>query len=268
MNKIIKKIQSIFRETQKTPESFFTMVESTRWKDFIGKDEIRMIQGVIEVSELQVRDIMIPRSNMIVLEESNNVEELLKKIVGSGHSRFPVIADNKDEVLGILLAKDILKFTNKKDNEFIMSNYLRSPTFIPESKRLKILLKEFRKSRNHMAIVVDEYGRTAGMLTIEDVLEQIVGDIEDEFDAEDLPMIKELQKGIFQVDALIRMEDFNDAFESEFDDEDFDTLGGMLSKNLGRLPITGEKIGIGSFLFKIREANQRKIILIEVKKID
>ena len=268
MNKIIKKIQSIFREAQKTPESFFTMVESKRWKDFIGKDEIRMIQGVIEVSELQVRDIMIPRSNMIVLEESNNVGELLKKIVGSGHSRFPVIADNKDEVLGILLAKDILKFTNKKDNEFIMSNYLRSPTFIPESKRLKILLKEFRKSRNHMAIVVDEYGRTAGMLTIEDVLEQIVGDIEDEFDAEDLPMIKELQKGIFQVDALIRMEDFNDAFESEFDDEDFDPLGGMLSKNLGRLPIAGEKIGIGSFLFQIREANQRKIILIEVKKID
>jgi magnesium and cobalt transporter len=268
MNKIIKKIQSIFRETQNTPESFFTMVESKRWKDFIGKDEIRMIQGVIEVSELQVRDIMIPRSNMIVLEESNNVGELLKKIVGSGHSRFPVIADNKDEVLGILLAKDILKFTNEKDSEFIMSDYLRSPTFIPESKRLKILLKEFRKSRNHMAIVVDEYGRTAGMLTIEDVLEQIVGDIEDEFDAEDLPMIKELQKGIFQVDALIRMEDFNDAFESEFDDEDFDTLGGMLSKNLGRLPIAGEKIGIGSFLFQIREANQRKIILIEVKKID
>ena len=119
-----------------------------------------------------------------------------------------------------------------------------------------------------MTIIVDEYGRTAGMLTIEDVLEQIVGDIEDEFDAEDLPMIKEFQKGIFQVDALIRMEDFNDAFESEFDDEDFDTLGGMLSKNLGRLPIAGEKIGIGSFLFKIREANQRKIILIEVKKID
>ena len=179
-----------------------------------------------------------------------------------------MIADNKDEVVGILLAKDILKFTNNKDSSFIMNNYLRPPAFIPESKRLKILLKEFRKSRNHMAIVVDEYGRTAGMLTIEDVLEQIVGDIEDEFDAEDLPMIKELQKGMFQVDALIRMEDFNDAFESEFDDEDFDTLGGMLSKNLGKLPRVGEKIMIGSFEFRILEANHRKIILIEVKKID
>ena len=182
--------------TSKKPdiESFYSMIDQDDWKDFIGKDEVKMIKGVIEVSELQVKDIMIPRSNMTLLESSHNIDELLKIIIDSGHSRFPVIADNQDEVIGILLAKDLLKFSKEGEENFDMNSFLRPPTFIPESKRLKTLLKDFRKSRNHIAIVVDEYGRTAGLLTIEDVLEQIVGDIEDEYDIEDVPMIKKVSK--------------------------------------------------------------------------
>ena len=170
-------IRSFFKSQKKDPESFYSMVQSSQWKSFIGKDEIKMIKGVIKVSELQVRDIMVPRSNMIVLERSFAIDRLLKTISDSGHSRFPVIGENKDEVLGILLAKDLLRFSKDSQENFDMEGFIRPATFIPESKRLKILLKEFRKSRNHFAIVVDEYGRTAGLLTIEDVLEQIVGDI-------------------------------------------------------------------------------------------
>ena len=269
MSSLTKKLKSLFQPKENDLESFFDLLNSDRWIGLIGQDEIRMIRGVFEVSELQVRDIMIPRSSMTVLDTDASITDLLYQIGNSGHSRFPVIGENKDEVLGILLAKDLLRFSSQNDNsDFEIKDFLRTPTFIPESKRLKILLNEFRKSRNHMAIVVDEYGRIAGLLTIEDVLEQIVGDIEDEFDAEDLPMIREKGKGRFEVDALIRIEDFNEFFETQYLDEDFDTLGGMLSKNLGKLPRVGEKIMIGSFEFRILEANHRKIILIEVKKID
>ena len=187
-------LKSFFKSKKQDIDTFYSMLNQSEWKDFIGKDEVKMIKGVIEVSELEVKDIMIPRSNMILLEASHNFDELLRIIIESGHSRFPVIADNKDEVIGILLAKDLLKFSKDGEDSFEMDSFLRPATFIPESKRLKILLKEFRKSRNHIAIVVDEYGRTAGLLTIEDLLEQIVGDIEDEYDVEDTPLIKEVKK--------------------------------------------------------------------------
>ncbi len=238
------------------------MIDQDDWKDFIGKDEVKMIKGVIEVSELQVKDIMIPRSNMTLLESSHNIDELLKIIIDSGHSRFPVIADNQDEVIGILLAKDLLKFSKEGEENFDMNSFLRPPTFIPESKRLKTLLKDFRKSRNHIAIVVDEYGRTAGLLTIEDVLEQIVGDIED------VPMIKKVSKNKYIVDALIRIEDFNEFFETDYLDEDYDTLGGLLIKIIGRLPNKNEIIDLKSIKCKITESNTRRIDTIEVTKID
>ena len=245
-------------------DGFYTLIRSEKWSHLLGKDQIRMIEGVIEVSNLQVRDIMIPRSNMILLEEDMGISKMLEIIIESGHSRFPVIGDNKDEVSGILLAKDLLKFSQSKETDFDLSKCLRSATFIPESKQLQILLKEFRKSRNHMAIVVDEYGRTAGLLTIEDVLEQIVGDIEDEYDPKDITMIKEVGHKQFVVESLIRIEDFNEYFETEFLDEDYDTLGGMLIKVQGKLPEIEEVIKLDNCTFRILDADDRRLSSIEV----
>jgi len=261
-------LKSFFKSKKQDIDTFYSMLNQSEWKDFIGNDEVKMIKGVIEVSELEVKDIMIPRSNMILLEASHNFDELLRIIIESGHSRFPVIADNKDEVIGILLAKDLLKFSKDGEGSFEMDSFLRPATFIPESKRLKILLKEFRKSRNHIAIVVDEYGRTAGLLTIEDLLEQIVGDIEDEYDVEDTPLIKEVKKNKYIVDALIRIEDFNEFFGTEFLDEDYDTLGGLLTQTIGRLPNKNELVNLKSITCKIIESNSRRIDSVEVTKID
>jgi len=269
MSFLTKKIKSFFQTKENDLESFFNLVNAEEWSKFIGQDEIRMIRGVFEVSELQVRDIMIPRSSMISLDADASITDLLNQIGNSGHSRFPVIGENKDEVVGILLAKDLLKFSSKDYNsDFEIKDFLRPPTFIPESKRLKILLNEFRKSRNHMAIVVDEYGRIAGLLTIEDVLEQIVGDIEDEFDAEDLPMIREKKKGQYEIDALIRIEDLNEFFDTQYLDEDFDTLGGMIINKLGRFPKTGEILSINPLTFKVIQSDSRKLQLIEVREIE
>ena len=261
---LIESIKNIFIRKKNDSESFYSLIRSEKWSNLLGKDQIKMIEGVIEVSNLQVRDIMIPRSSMILLEDEMSIDQMLKVIIDSGHSRFPVIEDNKDEVIGILLAKDLLRFTRANKSDFQLNDYLRTATFIPESKQLQILLKEFRKSRNHMAIVVDEYGRTAGLLTIEDVLEQIVGDIEDEYDPEDLPMIKEVGHKQYAVDALIRIEDFNEYFETEFLDEDFDTLGGMLIKMQGKLPEVDETIKVENYSFRILEADDRRLSSIEV----
>lgn len=261
---LVASIKSFFQKNKNDSEGFYSLIRSDKWSSLLGKDQIKMIEGVIEVSNLQVRDIMIPRSNMILLEDDMSIDQMLQIIINSGHSRFPVIGDNKDEVIGILLAKDLLRFSQTNEADFNLNNYLRTATFIPESKQLQILLKEFRKSRNHMAIVVDEYGRTAGLLTIEDVLEQIVGDIEDEYDPEDLPMIQEIGHKKYIVEALIRIEDFNEYFETEFLDEDYDTLGGMLIKMQGKLPTIEEIIKIEDCSFRILEADDRRLSSIEV----
>tara|TARA_B100001175_G_scaffold198690_1_gene168730 strand:- start:147 stop:947 length:801 start_codon:yes stop_codon:yes gene_type:complete len=261
---LIESIKGLLIKNKNDSDGFYSLIRSERWSDLLGKDQIKMIEGVIEVSNLQVRDIMIQRSSMILLEEEMGIDQMLKIIIDSGHSRFPVIGDNQDEVIGMLLAKDLLRFSQTKEANFELKKYLRTATFIPESKQLQILLKEFRKSRNHMAIVVDEYGRTAGLLTIEDVLEQIVGDIEDEYDPHDLPMIKEIGHKKYIVEALIRIEDFNEYFETEFLDEDYDTLGGMLIKMQGKLPGVKEIIRVDNCSFKILEADDRRLSSIEV----
>lgn len=261
---LVASIKSFFQKNKNDSEGFYSLIRSDKWSSLLGKDQIKMIEGVIDVSNLQVRDIMIPRSNMILLEDDMSIDQMLQIIINSGHSRFPVIGDNKDEVIGILLAKDLLRFSQTNKADFDLNNCLRTATFIPESKQLQILLKEFRKSRNHMAIVVDEYGRTAGLLTIEDVLEQIVGDIEDEYDPEDLPMIQEIGHKKYIVEALIRIEDFNEYFETEFLDEDYDTLGGMLIKMQGKLPTIEEIIKIEDCSFRILEADDRRLSSIEV----
>lgn len=235
-------------------------------------EEHNMIEGVLEVSETQVRDVMIPRSHMVVLEPDQSLDELLGIIIESGHSRFPVIGEDRDEVLGILLAKDLLRYYQEQSAEtFDIHNFIRPASVIPESKRLNALLKEFRTSRNHMAIVADEYGGVAGLLTIEDVLEEIVGDIDDEHDIEELEFIQSDGERDGEVSytvlALTRIEDFNEYFDCELSDEEFDTIGGLVLHELGRLPRRGEQLEYGGFRFRVSKADRRRIDSLQVQRI-
>ena len=237
-------------------------------------EEKEMLAGVLEVAETQVRDVMIPRSQMVVIEKEQTLEEMLHVIVDSGHSRFPVIGEDRDEVLGILLAKDLLRFfSNAAEQELRIEKYLRPVAVIPESKRLNALLKEFRDSHNHMAIVVDEYGGVSGLLTIEDVLEEIVGDIDDEHDPEEdeyiLPDTDSQGRPCFAVRALTRIEDFNEYFGCELtEEEDYDTIGGLVMHELGRLPRLGERLEYGGFEFRVTRADRRRIDTLKVVRLD
>ncbi|MDH3532511.1 MAG: CBS domain-containing protein [Gammaproteobacteria bacterium] len=246
--------------------------------DFIQQSEIEldaeersMLSGVLEVSETQVRDVMVPRSQMVVIDIGQDFDEILAVIRESGHSRFPVIGEDRDEVLGILLAKDLLRYFGKEAADDVpLQKLLRPAAVIPESKRLNALLKEFRASHNHMAIVVDEYGGVAGLLTIEDVLEEIVGEIDDEHDPEEAEFIRaegeRNGKPCFAVRALTRVEDFNEFFESDLDDEEYDTIGGLVMHELGRLPRRGEKVRFGGFEFAIVKADRRRIDSLQVQR--
>jgi magnesium and cobalt transporter len=234
-------------------------------------EEKSMLQGVLEVAETQVREVMVPRSQMVVIERSQGLDETLRVIVDSGHSRFPVIGEDRDEVLGILLAKDLLRyFSNESRGELRIEEYLRPAAVIPESKRLNALLKEFRDSHNHMAIVVDEYGGVSGLLTIEDVLEEIVGEIDDEHDPDEADFIqKEGERdgrAAWLVRALTRIEDFNEYFEADLPDDDYDTVGGLVMHELGRLPRRGEKLASGGFEFRVVKADRRRIDTLQVQR--
>lgn len=237
----------------------------------LDAEEKSMLSGVLEVSEIQVREVMVPRSQMIVIDIEDDFNETLKLIVESGHSRFPVIGEDRDEVLGILLAKDLLRYYGSDEaKELTIKKLLRPATVIPESKRLNALLREFRASHNHMAIVVDEYGGVAGLLTIEDVLEEIVGEIDDEHDQEEAEFIRpdgdRNGKPSFAVRALTRIEDFNEYFECQLDDEEYDTVGGLVLHELGRLPRRGEKIEFGGFEFAVIKADERRIDSLQVQR--
>lgn len=233
----------------------------------IDYDALTMIEGVIGVSEMQVRDIMIPRAQMVVVERDADLKVILQTVVESAHSRFPAVGENRDEVIGILLAKDLLPyFLDGEDNRFNLRDILRPAVFIPESKRLNVLLKEFRASRNHIAIVVDEYGGVAGMVTIEDVLEQIVGEIEDEHDVEEDAYIFEHRNEEYTVKAITPIEDFNDYFQTNFSDEEFDTIGGLVMNGFGHMPKRGEKLDLGDFHFKVLRASNRQIYLLQVSR--
>ena len=233
-------------------------------------EEKEMLSGVLEVAETQVRDVMIPRSQMIVIERENSLDEMMSVILSSGHSRFPVIGEDRDEILGILLAKDLLKFFgDASDTELDIDDYLRPVSVIPESKRLNALLKEFRDSHSHMAIVVDEYGGVSGLLTIEDVLEEIVGEIDDEHDPEEAEFIQPDTdidgRPCFAVRALTRIEDFNEYFGCDLtEEEDFDTVGGLVMHGLGRLPRLGEKLQYDGFEFCVTRADRRRIDALQV----
>ncbi len=239
----------------------------------IDPEEKEMLSGVLEVAETQVREVMIPRSQMVVIEQDQGVEKMLAVIIDSGHSRFPVIGEDRDEVLGILLAKDLLRFfVNASESELKIEKFLRPVSVIPESKRLNALLKEFRDSHKHMAIVVDEYGGVSGLLTIEDVLEEIVGEIDDEHDREEAefiePDVDPDGRPCFAVRALTRVEDFNDYFGSNLtDDNDFETIGGLVMHELGRLPRPGESLEFGGFQFRVIKADRRRIDALQVQRI-
>lgn len=236
-------------------------------------EEKEMLSGVLDVAETQVREVMIPRSQMVVIERDQTVDEMLTVIIGSGHSRFPVIGEDRDEILGILLAKDLLKFFGDASQETLnLQAFLRPAAVIPESKRLNALLKEFRASHNHMAIVVDEYGGVSGLLTIEDVLEEIVGEIDDEHDPEEAEFIAPDTdidgKPCFTVRALTRIDDFNEYFGSQFtEEEDYETIGGLVMHQLGRLPRLGERMEYGGFEFCVTRADRRRIDALQVVRV-
>ncbi len=234
-------------------------------KEIIDLDALTMIEGVLQVSEIQVRDIMVPRSQMVVVDQDAPPREFLPIMIESQHSRFPVIGENRDEVIGILLAKELLRFTFSEEENFNIRSVLRPALFIPESKRLNVLLKEFRLNRNHMAIVVDEYGGISGLVTIEDVLEQIVGEIEDEYDIDDIStFIRKLSDDLYTVKALTPIEKFNEYFNTDFSDDDFDTIGGVVMQHFGKLPKKGDSIQIEDCNFKVLHADNRRIRLLRV----
>jgi magnesium and cobalt transporter len=239
-----------------------------RRSGLLHADELAMLQGVLEVSQTHVREIMIPRSRMVVLRQDDSAEELLSKIVDSGHSRFPVIGADRDEVVGILLAKDVLRHYRRTGDDFQIDDHLRPPVFVPESKRLNTLLKEFREGHQHMAVVVDEYGGVSGLATIEDVLEEIVGEIEDEHDPEDVEPIQELEGGRYAVLAQTRIDDFNAFFATGFEeDEEFETVGGLILHQLGRLPRRGEQLELDGIVFKVTRGDRRRIYAVEVTRV-
>jgi magnesium and cobalt transporter len=255
---------SITGEPRDLDELAAILVEA-RERGLIDADVLQMLESVLEVSEIQVRDIMVPRSQMVVINRDEPVEKILPVVIESGHSRFPVVGEDRDEVQGILLAKDLLRFfVEDQPDDFDIKECLRPAVFIPESKRLNVLLKEFRVTHNHMAIVVDEYGGVSGLLTIEDVLEQIVGDIGDEYDVDESEGIRKEADRSWTVPALTRIDDFNQAFGTRFSDEEYDTIGGLILQELGRMPRRGEAVQIGGLELKVTRADRRRIETLRV----
>lgn len=246
-------------------EQLIELLHTSFEKSLLDGDALTMIEGVLQVSETQVRDVMIPRSQMDVIDISKTPEEFIPFVIKTAHSRFPVIDDDKNDIIGILLAKDLLRYYAGED--FDVRDMLRPAVFIPESKRLNVLLKEFRSNRNHIAIVVDEYGGVAGMITIEDVLEQIVGDIEDEYDFDETEdnIIRDAE-GRFRVKALTEIADFNETFGTEFSDEEFSTIGGLVVSKFGHLPKRGESISFNNLQFTALRADSRRLHALLVVK--
>jgi magnesium and cobalt transporter len=257
--------QGIGREPRDRDELIEVVREASE-RGTIDAESLAMIEGVLEVGDTQVRDIMVPRSQMVVLQRDDPPEQLLPVVVESGHSRFPVIGEDRDQVFGILLAKDLLRFfaQPERTEDFDVKEFLRPAVVVPESKRLNVLLKEFRVSHNHMAIVVDEYGGVSGLVTIEDVIEQIVGEIDDEYDVEDDQPIRRETARTFLVRAQTRIGDFNTYFGSEFSDEEFDTIGGLITQQLGRLPRRGETVAVEGIEFRVQRADRRRIDTLHV----
>ena len=264
-NKLASLIKRLVGKKPKNREEIVNLLRKSEKENIIDKDALDMIEGAFQVSEIQVKNIMIPRSQMVVVREGISLQDMLPIIIDSAHSRFPVIGDSRDEVLGILLAKDLLRyFIEGRQDQFNMEDVLRPAVVIPESKRVNKLLNEFKDSRNHMAIVVDEYSNVSGLVTIEDVLEQIVGEITDEHDSEEDRYIYEHSKGIYGVKALTPIEDFNEFFSTQYSDTDFETFGGLVLSKFGHLPKKGEQIEFDKFKIEVLRADRRRLHLLNV----
>ncbi|MCG6940413.1 MAG: CBS domain-containing protein [Thiohalocapsa sp.] len=264
-----KRICRLLGQEPKDRAELIEILKDAERMGLLDRDGLGMIEGVMQVADLRVGDIMIPRAEMVAVRRDDPLERILEIAVDSAHSRFPVTGEDKGEVIGILLAKDLLAHCSetRRQGAFNIRDHLRSAVFVPESKRLNVLLKEFRSSRNHMAIVVDEYGSAAGLVTIEDVLEQIVGDIEDEHDHDEGAFIFKRGKGEYTVKARTSVEDFNDYFGSGLDTEDFDTVGGVVINAFGRLPTRGERTELQGFRFTVLRADSRRVHLLTVKPL-
>jgi len=256
----LERLSLAFSGEPQTRGDLIEILRDAQDNGLIGTDTLKMLEGALAVSELQVGNIMLPRSQMVSLPADASFMELLKMVVESGHSRFPVHGEDKDDILGILLAKDLLRGIVADGGPGQVRELLRPAVLIPEAKRLNVLLKEFRLSRNHMAIVVDEHGGVAGLVTIEDVLEQIVGQIEDEHDeASDTTLIAAQPDGQFAVDALTPIADFNERFGADFPDDEYDTVGGLVTSAIGHLPEAGEELSLGAFHFRVGRADRRRV---------
>jgi magnesium and cobalt transporter len=261
---LLERIRGVFVSEPQNQKQLLGLLKTLQSRQLIGAEELFMIEGVLQVSDMQVRDIMIPRGQMIVLEHGDSFTNIIEIIADSGHSRFPVIDDDKDDVVGILLAKDLLQLSVEDTVKFDFNEYTRPASFIPESKRLNVLLKEFRQNRSHMAMVVDEYGGVSGLVTIEDVLEQIVGKIDDEHDDDDEIDIQHHGANRYTVRALTSLHDFNDYFKSDFINDEIETIGGYLLGHIGYLPERGESFFLQNLTFKVLSADSRHVHLYQV----
>ncbi|MCR6685364.1 transporter associated domain-containing protein [Pseudoxanthomonas sp.] len=262
----LERISAAFSGEPDTREDLLALLRDAQGDGLIDADTLRMMEGALSVSELTVGDVMVSRSQMVSLPADARFLDLAKQVVESGHSRFPVHGEDRDEILGILLAKDLLRGVVADNGPGDIHSLLRPAVLIPESKKLNVLLKEFRLSRNHMAIVVDEYGGVAGLVTIEDVLEQIVGEIDDEHDeAEDASALIAAQAdGQYVVDALTPIGDFNERFGADFSDDEYDTIGGLVTEAIGHLPESGEELTLGRFAFRVIRADARRVRAFQV----
>jgi magnesium and cobalt transporter len=267
-NSLLKKIGRAFSSNPTSSDEVADMLRSAENESIIDSSALQIMEGALKVSDLQAREIMIPRSRMQVIEDDFSLEQILDLVIQSQHSRFPVVGESSDDVLGILLAKELLPLLLSGKESFDLKSLLRPATIIPESKRLNILLQEFREHRYHMAIVVDEYGGVSGLLTIEDVLEEIVGEIEDETDEHEPEQISASGDNQFQVEAITEISDFNEFFDVGLADDEFDTVGGLVVHAFGRLPKINETTRIDNFDFKVVAGDNRKITQLEVTKND
>ena len=262
----LKRITQTFSPEPQDREELLAVLREAGQRGLVDSEALTMLEGVLEVGDIQVRDIMVPRAQMVCVRRDDPATTLLPVVVESGHSRFPVMDADRDDIVGILLAKDLLRLSiSDAEERFDIREYMRPAVFVPESKRLNVLLKDFRRIRNHMAIVVDEYGGVSGLVTIEDVIEQIVGEIDDEFDVEDDQNIRKEADRQYTVRGVTRIDEFNEYFGSQLSEEEgFDTVAGLLMKQLGRLPRRGEAANIDGFEFRVARADRRRIDALRV----
>jgi len=258
------KLTNVFSSEPKSRDELALILRAAYESKVIDHDALEIIEGALNVSDQQVREIMMPRSQMVVIKKEASLEDTLKLVIESSHSRFPVIGESADDIIGILLAKELLPLILDGRENFNLNNVVRPATIIPESKRLNVLLREFREQRYHMAIVVDEYGGIAGLVTIEDILEEIVGEIEDETDEEESAMIRSQQDGSYLIEALTPIDDFNEHFDVGISDDEFDTIGGIIVQAFGRMPKVDETVEVNGFMFRIAEGDNRQVKLLEM----